>query len=139
MSGVPRRGNIEGQVAKGSTQEGKVPMTEKMKKPPVWAYADEWDDWSDVDRAVRLSYLCGVQDGIEGRVPRTCPLPPQVGDIVQYDSASWQWGYVLENEGNKVLIRRYNIPGTVEPSDRWHDIAKVVQVVSRRGIERRRT
>jgi hypothetical protein len=36
-------------------------MTDKEKKPPVWAYADEWDNMSDVERAVRLSYLCGVQ------------------------------------------------------------------------------
>ena len=114
-------------------------MTDKMKKAPVWAYADEWDEMSDIEHAVRLSYLAGVQAGAEGRAPRTYPLPPKVGDIIQYDSAFWQWGYVLENEGNNVLVRRYNIPGTVEPSAKWHDITKVVQVVSRRGVERRRT
>ncbi len=63
-------------------------MTEKMKKPPVWAYADEWDDWSEVACAVRLSYLHGIQDALEGRVPGTYPLPLQVRDIVQYDSAT---------------------------------------------------
>jgi hypothetical protein len=42
-------------------------MTDKEKKPPVWAYADEWDNMSDVERAVRLSYLCGVQARLEGR------------------------------------------------------------------------
>ena len=139
MGGVPRRGNIEGQVGKGSTQEGKVPMTEKMKKPPVWAYADEWDDWSDVDRAVQAQL--SVRSPGRDRRPGAEDLPAASAGRGHrpVHSASWQWGYVLENEGNKVLIRRYNIPGTVEPSDRWHDIAKVVQVVSRRGIERRRT
>ncbi|MBW0019593.1 MAG: hypothetical protein JO236_18875 [Mycobacterium sp.] len=50
----------------------------------MWAYADEWDGMPDVERAVRLSYLRGVQAGLEGRALPSYSLPLQVGDLVHY-------------------------------------------------------
>jgi hypothetical protein len=113
-------------------------MTDKEKKPPVWAYADERDSMSDVERAVRLSYLCGVQAGLEGRALRSYPLPPRVGDIVQYTPEFWQFGLVTAIDGDRMLIWRGNT-GAVAPSERWKPIANTVKVVGRRGVERRRT
>lgn len=122
----------------GSAEEGEVSMTDKEKKPPEWAYADEWDKMSEFERAVRLSFLCGIQAGSEGRTLRSYPLPPQVGDILQYAPEFWQFGMVEEIDGDRMLIWRGNT-GTVAPSKRWKPIANAVKVVGRRGVERRRT
>jgi hypothetical protein len=66
---------------------------------------------SDVERAVRLSYLVGVQAGVEGRVPKCYPLPPQVGDIIQYASDYWQFGRVEAIDADRMLIwRGYDDP-----------------------------
>jgi hypothetical protein len=113
-------------------------MTEKKKKPPIWAYADEWDGFTDMQKAIKLAYLAGIQAGVEGRVPtKGYPLPPQVGDVIQYDSAWWQWGQVEAIDGDQMFIWRMG------PSDEEsvfpRPIANAVRVVSRRGVERRRT
>lgn len=58
--------------------------------------------------ALSGSAMCvGSRTGSKAGCRGSTRCPPQVGDIIQCDSAAWQWGYVLENEGNKVLIRRY--------------------------------
>jgi hypothetical protein len=115
-------------------------MTDKEKKPPVWAYADEWPDMSDVERAVRLSFLCGVVAGSEGQtVLKSYPLPPRVGDIIQYASEYWQLGVVTAIDGDLMRVWRPGIPGTQKSSERPKPIANAVKVVGRRGVEPLRT
>ena len=114
-------------------------MTDKNKKPPTWAYADEWGDWSDVERAARLGFLCGVVAGSEGEVVlKSYPLPPQVGDIIQYASEYWQLGVVTAIDGDMMRVRRPGIPGTIDPSELPKPIANAVKVVGRRGVEPQR-
>jgi hypothetical protein len=115
-------------------------MTDKEKKPPVWAYADEWPGMSDVEQAARLQFLCGVVGGSEGQIVlKSYPLPPQVGDIIQYASDHWQIGVVTEIDGDLMRVFRPGIPGTIESSELQKPIANAVKVVGRRGVEPRRT
>jgi hypothetical protein len=56
---------------------------------------------------------------------------PTVGRL-QYASDFWQFGQVMAIDGDQMLIWRPD-------SERWKPIANAVKVVSRRGVERRRT
>lgn len=126
------------QAGERSARGRKAPVTDKEKKPPQWAYADEWPDMPDTERAIRLSFLCGMQAGLEGRGLNSYPLPPQVGDIVQYASEYWQFGHVKAIDGDRMLVWRGGT-GRVGPSERWKPIANAVKVVGRRGVEPQRT
>jgi hypothetical protein len=113
-------------------------MTDKEKKPPVWAYADEWDSYTDVEKVARLSFLAGIGEALDGRVPTGYDLPPQVGDVIQYASQGWQVGVVEAIDGDRMLIWRATT-GPAGQSTGWKPIANALKVYSRRGVERRRT
>ena len=69
---------------------------------------------------------------------KSYPLPPQVGDIIQYASEYWQLGVVTAIDGDMMRVWRPGIPGTIAPSERPKPIANAVKVVGRRGVEPQR-
>jgi hypothetical protein len=113
-------------------------MTDTKYKPPIWAYADEWAMMPESERAVRITYICGIWSGTNGTKLPSYELPARLGDIIQYGrDGSFQHGWVINLRPGECQVQRYG-SGRVTGRAIWVKQADVVAVVSRRDVERPR-